>query len=168
MIDILQNVHTYLLISFITTIIILFKYFYKKLDNSLEKDVNSIRETLAELENKKIEASNQVELLKQELLETENNISKAVAEAEQKAKEIIETSNKNIAKILEQKQKEYDIALEKIETSFSIELKNKFVTLILQALEEKIKEGQTSREFQNSLIENSIKRLEQLIENYKG
>ena len=166
MFSIFQNIHMYLVISFVVMLVFLFKFGYRKLDNQLSKDIENIRSTLSDLESKKIEANDQIKQLKQELQVANDNIIKAISNAEQKAKEITENSNKNIEKILKEKQSEYDASLKKIEQGYLIELKNKLVSLILKDLEEKLKEGKSSREFQNNLIENSIKNLENLVEKY--
>lgn len=166
MFSIFQNIHTYLVISFVVMLVFLFKFGYRKLDNQLNKDIENIKSTLSDLESKKIEANDQINQLKQELQTANDNILKAISNAEQKAKEITENSNKNIEKILKEKQSEYDASLKKIEQGYLIELKNKLVSLILKDLEEKLKEGKSSRELQNDLIENSIENLENLVEKY--
>ncbi len=166
MFSIFQNIHTYLVISFVVMLVFLFKFGYRKLDSQLNKDIENIKFTLNDLETKKIEANDQINQLKQELQTANDNILKAISKAEQKAKEITENSNKNIEEILKNKQAEYDAALRRIEQGFLVELKNKLVYLILKNLEEKLKEGKTSRELQNDLIENSIENLETLVAKY--
>lgn len=166
MFSLLQNVHTYLVISFVVMLIALFKFGYKKLDNQLNKGIENIKFTLNDLESKKIAANEQIIQLKKELQIVNDEVSEAISKAEQTAKEITEKSNKDIEQILKNKQTEYDMALKRIEQGFLVELKNKLVSLILNDLEKKLKEGKNSREFQNDLIENSIENLETLVTKY--
>lgn len=166
MFSLLQNVHTYLVISFVVMLIALFKFGYKKLDNQLNKGIENIKFTLNDLESKKIAANEQIIQLKKELQIVNDEVSEAISKAEQTAKEITEKSNKDIEQILKNKQTEYDIALKRIEQGFLVELKNKLVSLILNDLEKKLKEGKESRELQNDLIENSIENLETLVTKY--
>ena len=105
-------------------------------------------------------------LIKKELQIVNDEVSEAISKAEQTAKEITEKSNKDIEQILKNKQAEYDMALKRIEQGFLVELKNKLVSLILNDLEKKLKEGKESRELQNDLIENSIENLETLVTKY--
>lgn len=166
MFSIFQNVHTYLVISFIVMLVFLFKFGYRKLDNRLNEDIENIKFTLNDLERKKLESNEEINHLKRELQDANDSISKAISKAEQKAKEITENSNKNIEEILKNKQTEYESIRERIEQSFLVDLKNKLVSLILKDLEKRIKETQGSREFQNDLIENSIEHLENLVKKY--
>ncbi|MDO4974900.1 MAG: ATP synthase F0 subunit B [Alphaproteobacteria bacterium] len=166
MFSLLQNVHTYLVISFVVMLIALFKFGYKKLDNQLNKGIENIKFTLNDLESKKIAANEQIIQLKKELQIVNDEVSEAISKAEQTAKEITEKSNKDIEQILKNKQAEYDMALKRIEQGFLVELKNKLVSLILNDLEKKLKEGKESRELQNDLIENSIENLETLVTKY--
>lgn len=166
MFSIFQNVHTYLVISFIVMLVFLFKFGYKKLDNRLNEDIENIKFTLNDLERKKLESNEEINHLKRELQDANDSISKAILRAEQKAKEITENSNKNIEEVLKDKQAEYEAIRKRIEQSFLVDLKNKLVSLILKDLEERIKETQDSREFQNDLIENSIEHLENLVKKY--
>lgn len=166
MFSIFQNVHTYLVISFIVMLVFLFKFGYKKLDNRLNEDIENIKFTLNDLERKKLESNEEINHLKRELQDANDSISKAILRAEQKAKEITENSNKNIEEVLKDKQAEYEAIRKRIEQSFLVDLKNKLVSLILKDLEKRIKETQDSREFQNDLIENSIEHLENLVKKY--
>lgn len=166
MFSLLQNVHTYLVISFVVMLIALFKFGYKKLDNQLNKGIENIKFTLNDLESKKIAANEQIIQLKKELQIVNDEVSEAISKAEQTAKEITEKSNKDIEQILKNKQAEYDMALKRIEQGFLVELKNKLVSLILNDLEKKLREGKESRELQNDLIENSIENLETLVTKY--
>jgi len=166
MFSIFQNVHTYLVISFIVMLVFLFKFGYRKLDNRLNEDIENIKFTLNDLERKKLESNEEINHLKRDLQDANDSISKAISKAEQKAKEITENSNKNIEEILKNKQTEYESIRKRIEQSFLVDLKNKLVSLILKDLEKRIKETQGSREFQNDLIENSIEHLENLVKKY--
>ncbi len=166
MFSIFQNIHTYLVVSFVVMFIFLFKFGYKKFNSLLNRDIENIKSTLNNLESKKIEANDQINQLKLELQTANDNIQKSISNAERKAKEITENSNKNIEKILKDKQSEYDASLQRIEQGYLVELKNKLVYLILNDLKKKLKEGKTSRELQNDLIENSIKNLETLATKY--
>lgn len=166
MFSIFREVHTYLAISFIVMIVLLFKFGYKKIDNKLNEDIKNIKLNLNDLERRKAESNEEIVRLKQELQDANNSILQAVSKAEQKAKEITENSNKNIEKALKDKQADYEVIRKRIEQSFLVDLKNKLVSLILKDLEKKIKESKDSREFQNDLIENSIEHLENLVKKY--
>ena len=104
MFSLLQNVHTYLVISFVVMLIALFKFGYKKLDNQLNKGIENIKFTLNDLESKKIAANEQIIQLKKELQIVNDEVSEAISKAEQTAKEITEKSNKDIEQILKNKQ----------------------------------------------------------------
>lgn len=166
MFSIFQNIHTYLLISFVVMIVFVIKLCYKKVDTKLNQDIDSIKNSLNNLEQQKLESINQIASLRNELSEVNANIAQTIAEAEKKAKEITEASNKNIEQTLKEKQIEHAAALQKLDQGFVIELKNKLVALILQDLEDKLNGQQNSREFQNLLIENSIDDLEKLVRQY--
>ena len=164
--NVFQDVHTYLIISFVLMIVLLFKKGYKKLDDGLAKNVNDIKDKMSNLETRKREMNEQLENLRKELDDANSNIDKAVTKAEDKAKKMIEKAGSEINDIVQKKQKEYENTIERIRSGLSIELQNKIINLVVKDLAKKLQDVESNREIQNIGIENSTKMLEELVEKY--
>lgn len=164
--NIFQDIHTYLIISFILMVILIFKKGYKKFDNSLSKNVNDIKDKISNLENRKKEMNDQLEKLKKELIDVNSNIDIAITKAEDKAKKIIEMAGSEINDIVRKKQEEYASTIQKIKSGLSVELQNKIINLVIKDLAKKLQDVESNRKIQNIGIENSTKMLEELVEKY--
>lgn len=164
--NILQDIHAYLIISFLLTCWFVFKIAYKKLDRSLTKEVDDIRNLLDTLKIQKQEAETRLIQLKRELEDAEAKIENTIAAAEEEAQRISEKSNQETSKLVRQKQAEYAQAIKKIEAGISVELQHKIADAIIEKLVSKLQESRDNREFQNLSIENSTAMIEKLVEKY--
>ena len=164
--SIISNVHTYLVISFLLTGWLIFKFAYQKLDARLSKDVNDIRDLLNGLDKKKSESEQQIKLLKNDLIEANDHINKTVSDAEQKAKKLTEKSHQEISNIIKLKQGEYDQAIKKMKSSMTVEMQNKLVDAVIKELVRKLQTARDDRDFQNTSIENSLEMLNNLVDEY--
>ncbi|MDR0640249.1 MAG: hypothetical protein LBF65_00720 [Holosporales bacterium] len=162
MLWILQDIHTYLIISFVAMCVLLFKVLYKKCQIELEKSIEDVKNSIEDLEKRKLTTERHLEHLRQELEEARQNVDKAVQEAEIEAKRITEKSAISITKAIERKQEDYQKEIEKIRTGLYSELQIRMSELIIKEIENRLKEFKTNREFQNTGINNAIKRLELL------
>ena len=164
--SIISNVHTYLVISFLLACWLIFKFAYQRLDSRLSKDVDDIRDLLEGLDKKKSESEQQIKLLKNDLIEANEHINKTVSDAEQKAKKLTEKSHQEISDLIKLKQEEYDQAIEKMKSSMTVEMQNNLVDAVIKELVRKLKSAKNDRDFQNTSIENSLKMLDNLVDEY--
>lgn len=161
--NILQDVHTYLFISFLLTGFAIFKFAYKKLDTGLNQNINDMKDLLSDLEKRKLEAETHLQHLKNELKNVNENINKTISETELEAKKITEKSNIKITELVKQKQAEYDFAVDKIKSGLFVELQKKLSEAIIKDLVKKLQTTNKNREFQNTSIENSMDMIEDLV-----
>ena len=162
MFSVFQDIHTYLALSFVLMLVFVFKFFYKKLDKQLENEVNQVRQSVENIEVSKKDISREIRGLQLELQNANEHMAKSIKDAENKARELAESSNKDVENAIERKQREYNAALAQIRSGLSVELKNKMVGFVLEDLKNKLRSKQDSRDFQNFLIQNSIKSIESL------
>lgn len=166
MISIVSNVHTYLVISFLLTGWVIFKFAYKKIDSKISADIRGIQDKIEGLEQKKNEAGKHLKQLQTDLAAANDDVAKALAEASQTAKEMTAKANQEISDLIKTKQLEYDQTIQKMKASLSIELQNKIIDAVIRELAERLRNSKTDREFQNASIENSINMLERLADQY--
>jgi F0F1-type ATP synthase membrane subunit b/b' len=141
---------------------ILFKLAYKKLDDYLVKSTEDIKKTINDLEKRKIEIEVQFEKLKCDFRDITFHIDNMVKDAEIEAHKIEEKSSGEINEMVRSKQIECEILLRKIRQRFLIEMKSKMVSLMTEALSDKLITSQNDQKMQNISIENSMKMLEEL------
>ena len=164
--NILHDVHIYLLISFLLTGWAIFKFAYKKFDSSLAKNINDMKDLLSNLEKRKCETELHLEKLKNELKNVNESINKTIFETELEAKKITEKTNLEITQLVKKKQGEYDLTVEKIKSGLSVELQNKLTEAVIRELVKKLQKTKETREFQNTSIENSMDMIESLVNKY--
>lgn len=155
---------TYLVLSFLLTILIIAKFVWKRLVLTLESKVNSIRSTLDSLEKQKQEAEQEIERLKEEVSSYTILAEKRLEEAQIEAKKISEKYSKIIENVVDQKQQEYKETISKIKAGLVARLQNKIIQLIEQELKNKMKETKSNREIQDINIKNSLKMIENWME----
>jgi F0F1-type ATP synthase membrane subunit b/b' len=166
--NILQDVHTYLIISFIGTVVVLWKLAYGKVRDSLDREVEDVRSRISALELRKKETELQLKQLSIDLDGTAAEIEKSLAAAEEEARKITEKSTAKIAAIMGTKQKEYDMAVAKIRAGLMAELHNKVVSLVMASLSERLKKSHDDRKLQNNAIDVSMRMLEKLVDDRVG
>jgi F0F1-type ATP synthase membrane subunit b/b' len=159
---IFQDVHTYLVISFLLTGWLVFKLFYKKFDNAISKDITDIRDLLGSLEEQKKSLEHQLSVEKTTLSEEEEHKLKAISAAKIEAKSIINRTAAEAADIVKKKQAELGETLVKMQNDFSRELRNKFLDATMVALVKKVDEAKKNADFQTTSINNSINALREL------
>jgi F0F1-type ATP synthase membrane subunit b/b' len=144
----------------------LFKALYKKCRDGLEKGINDIKNSIEELEERKLTTERHLENLRREMEEVTQSIEKAVQEAEDEAKRITEQSAILISNAIEQKQDEYKREIEKIRTGLYSELQRRVSELIIKEIGHKLQDAKIDRNFQNIGIDNAITKLEILSERH--
>ena len=160
--NIIANVHTYLIISFLVTIWLIAKFIYHKLDDKLSKDVEDIKDLLENLEQTKLDSEKQIKNLKAELSVANEQVAKSIAEAERQANDMTEKSNREISDLIAKKQIEYEQAVLKMKSSINVEMQNKLVDAVIKEFIKKLKESREDRDFQNAAIDRSLDMLEKL------
>ncbi|MBQ7524643.1 MAG: hypothetical protein IJT08_03490 [Alphaproteobacteria bacterium] len=159
---ILQDIHTYLVISFLLTGWLVFKFFYKKFDNAISKDINDVRDLLADLEEQKASLERQLLETKAKLTDAENHKQQAISEAKVEAKTVEKCSIASAANAVVKKQAELDEVLARMQTGFSNELRNKLLDATMAALLQKVDAAKGDVNFQEASINNSINALKAL------
>ncbi|MDR1365408.1 MAG: hypothetical protein LBJ42_02375 [Holosporales bacterium] len=162
-ITILQDVHTYLILSFIGMLAILWKLAYRKVASSLNCEIDSIRTKISSLETRRKEAELQIKNLGASLEEATGEMEKSIAIAEEEARKITEKSTAKVAAIIAAKQKEYHSSIEKIRAGVMAELHNKIVELVINKLSEKLRESGNDRANQDRAIDVSTRMIEELV-----
>ncbi len=163
---IFSDIHTYLIISFLLMAFLLYKYAYRQALSGLDKKVDSVRESIKFVEEKKKAAEEEIVRLKREIAEANELLAKSISEAEAEAKKILQESGEIINEIVAKNEKECKNSIEKIKGSMSLELQNKIVELVIESITSRIGRDHLDKELQNTSIENATKMLEELAERY--
>jgi F0F1-type ATP synthase membrane subunit b/b' len=149
-------------------VLVLIKVAYKRSSNVLQKNVDDIRISIENLEQKKIETENLIEQMTKSINTINANIEKAITTAEIEAAKITKKSTEEIDEIVKKKQHEYDIAASKIRASLSIELQNKIVNLTIKRMMQKLSEDKSNYDMQSRNMEISAKMIEELVDQYSN
>ncbi|MDR2458579.1 MAG: hypothetical protein LBD43_00575 [Holosporales bacterium] len=166
--NVLQDIHTYLVVSFIGMVVVLWKLAYGKIKSSLNREVEDVRSRICALELRKKETELQLKQLNINLEEAAAEIEKSVIAAEEEARKITGKAAAKIAAIMETKQKEYDVAIARIRAGLMAELHNKVVSLVMAKLSERLQKSRDDRKLQNNAIDISMDMLEKLVDELVG
>ena len=154
--NIFQDIHTYLIISFLLMIYILYKYAYKTVDNAISSGVNKIKDNINQLHNKKKSLSKQIDTLNTSIKNEDKDMEKAVAEAQDKAEQIINRRNEEIQNIIKEKREINTYNYKKLEDDINSRIRQKLTNLIVQKVIDKINTGEDAKSFQIINLQKSI------------
>ncbi|MDR2667116.1 MAG: hypothetical protein LBB34_03345 [Holosporales bacterium] len=164
--NIFQDVHTYLLISFIAMFCLLFKFAYKRLDGYLDKRAKDVENRVNSLEKRKLEIEGQLAKLRDDFQDIILQVDNMIKDSEVEAQKIMEKSSMEINEMVNSKRLEYKAVTERIEQKFLTETQSKMVSLMAEALFNKLLILQNNKEAQNIGVENSIKIFEEVHKKY--
>lgn len=154
--SIFQDVHTYLIISFLLMIYLLYKYAYKSVDNMISSGVNEIKNEINQLHNKKKLLSQQIDDLNTSINNEDKDMEKAVAEAQNTAEQIINRRNEEIQSIIREKREINTYNYKKLEDDINSRIKQKLANLIVQKVIDKINTVEDVKSFQIINLQKSI------------
>ncbi|MDR1333102.1 MAG: hypothetical protein LBJ69_01730 [Holosporales bacterium] len=166
--SIFQDVHTYLVISFVATAIILWKLVSAKITMVLDNEVDGVRSKISSLEVRKKEAEGKLKQLRSDVEEEKVRVEKSITTAENEARKIIEASTAKIAAAVESKQNEYSASFKKLHVGLAAEIQNRIISLVIGRLSDRLKDARNNRELQNQYIDLSLKMLEDLADDTVG
>ncbi|MDR0695700.1 MAG: hypothetical protein LBF56_02955 [Holosporales bacterium] len=162
--SIFQDVHTYLIISFVLMLGVLGKTICKRVTGSLSTDIRKLKSDIETLNQKKVEAEELIGHLAKDLETAKASIGKAVMAAESEAAAITKKASDEIDEIVRKKQKEYDNAVAKIRSGLSMELQHKIVDMTIKRIAGKLQDAAADRSIHSEIIEGSAQMLETLAE----
>lgn len=154
--NIFQDVHTYLIISFLLMIYLLYKYAYKSVNNAISSGVNEIRNEINQLHNKKKLLSQQIDDLNSSIKNEDKDMEKAIAEAQDTAEKIINIRNEEIQNIIKEKREINTYNYKKLEDDINSRIKQKLTNLIVQKVIDKINTVEDVKSFQIINLQKSI------------
>jgi F0F1-type ATP synthase membrane subunit b/b' len=160
---ILNDIHTYLIISFLGMAYLLYKYAYQNVIGLLRSKIRYISDTISQAEQQKQSTENQVLTLEAEIVETNERISKDIEKAHDVAQRIIDESKILAEQMAIQKKTEHDVAIAKIKKSAALEIQKKFIVLAEKELLRTFETTKNKREIYNVAIDKSITMLEEKI-----
>ena len=155
-INIFQDVHTYLIISFLLMVYLLYKYAYKSVDNMISSGVNEIKNEINQLHNKKKLLSKQIDDLNTSINNEDKDMEKAVAEAQDTAEQIINRRNEEIQNIIREKREINTYNYKKLEDDINSRIRQKLANLIVQKVIDKINTVEDVKSFQIINLQKSI------------
>lgn len=155
-INIFQDVHTYLIISFLLMVYLLYKYAYKSVDNMISSGVNEIKNEINQLHNKKKLLSKQIDDLNTSIKNEDKDMEKAVAEAQDTAEQIINRRNEEIQNIIREKREINTYNYKKLEDDINSRIRQKLTNLIVQKVIDKINTVDDVKSFQIINLQKSI------------
>lgn len=155
-----NDVHTYLLISFIVMAFMLYKYTHKKAADAIQEKIDLISNLIADAEKRKDKAEIELRELNRSVVDIEEIVNQTISRAKIEAEKISTSSNEKIKVLLGQKEREYNVAIEKIRQSTISDLQEKIVRLTMKKVVSMINDCSDKQLIQNISIEKSIKMLE--------
>ena len=134
MIQMLQDVHTYLVISFVLMLVLLYKKAYKSIDKSVSNGINTIKQEIDNLKNTKKEIENQTKELNTQIKFKNDHIEQAQENAKIDADNFTQNKlieNKNI---LIQVRKQQEDNCNKLSKNIEQDIQQKLIQLIPNAI----------------------------------
>ena len=154
--NIFQDVHTYLIISFVLMVYLLYKFAYKTVDNTISSGVNKIKDEINQLYNKKKSLSEQIDDLNNSIQNEDKYMEQAVAEAQETAEQIINRRNEEIQNIIREKREINTYNYKKLEDDINSRIRQKLTNLIVQKVIDKINTVEDAKSFQIINLQKSI------------
>ncbi len=161
--NIFYDIHTYLIISFVGMLFLLFKLVSRKVNSFISKEIVDIERRFNDLRERKQQLEQELSDIKQNLYKEQNIAIDNIKEAEQKSKDISDQTILTISRIIEEKNQEQQIAIQKIYNELSVELQRKLVDEVIKKIVSKIKlSSEICRELHNNAIASSLDMLNSL------
>jgi F0F1-type ATP synthase membrane subunit b/b' len=145
---------------------LLFKFAYKRLDGYLDKRAKDVENRVNSLEKRKLEIEGQLAKLRDDFQDIILQVDNMIKDSEVEAQKIMEKSSMEINEMVNSKRLEYKAVTERIEQKFLTETQSKMVSLMAEALFNKLLILQNNKEAQNIGVENSIKIFEEVHKKY--
>ena len=161
--NILLSEHTFLVISFVLAVWLLYKFAYKKLNTQIEKSINDIRGAITNNEQLRQNAEEEIKRLSSELVSLEDSAMAEETKARQEAKIIGDNNNEKIAKIIFEKNREYENAKSVLERNFLKKKKKEYIKNITHKIKERLEISAKDKDFQGKVIEGSLNMIEEYI-----
>ena len=156
MINIFQDVHTYLIISFLIMVYLLYKLAYKTVKDTISGGVDKIKSEINQLHNKKKSLAKQIDDLNVSIKNEDKDMEKAVAEAQETAEQIISRRNEEIQNIIREKREINTYNYKKLEDDINSRIRQKLTSLIVQKVIDKINTVEDAKSFQIINLQKSI------------
>lgn len=163
MMMIFQDVHTYLIISFLLMLFLLYKFGYKNFDASLKSYIENISSNIKNSEQNKTSALSKLDMIK--IDETSNN--EKIEHLHQNAKIEVENINKisdtRLNKLMESKSYEYQETLKRLDSMFMNDIQSIIIDNAIKNTQNKIINQLNSRALHSKTIDNSISMFEDFL-----
>jgi F0F1-type ATP synthase membrane subunit b/b' len=156
MFSIFYDIHTYLIISFVATLVILFKFGYSKLNAALDKGVNDVRDLVDGLESKKVKCEEAAETLDSELESARDNASEILHKAEKDARIFLDKSSLSADLEIARKNEELAADVKNVEDGLGAKFAKRCVSAVSSEFYKKISKISKDKDFQNSCFDKSI------------
>jgi F0F1-type ATP synthase membrane subunit b/b' len=156
MFSIFHDVHTYLVISFVSTVVILFKLGYAKLDDWLKKSVNDIRDLIAGLEERKRSCEKVASTLDGELKSARDMADDMLRKSEEDARSFLDRRLLEIDSEAARKEEELADEARGVENGLVAELAKRCVSAVSSEIYDKISESAKDKDFQKLCFDRSV------------
>jgi len=154
--NIFQDIHTYLIISFLLMVYLLYKYAYRLVDNTISSGINEIKNEIDQLHNKKKLLSEQIDDLNSSIENEDKDMEHAIVEAQNTAEQIISQRNIEIQNIIKEKKEINTYNYKKLEDDINSRIRQKLTNLIVQRVIDKINTVEDAKNFQIINLQRSI------------
>lgn len=155
-----SDIHTYLVISFIMMVILLYKYAHKSIVLFIQNKIEQIENAISSAETRKERSEKKLTDMERSIAETTEQKETAVKQAQLKAEDIMSASTKSVEKIIKQKEREYNQAIKKIKNSIVLEMQKRIIDVSTNEFMRMVSAKKNKREMHNAAIEKSIAMLE--------
>ncbi len=154
--NIFNDIHTYLVISFLAMVLLLYKFAYNQIVSFIQNKINAISNSIKQAENDKENAEAKVHLLEKTVVETQEKALDSITKAHESADKIMAQSNETVNKIITEKEQEYQNIIEKVKNSVLAEMKKKFIECVHKEILRMMDMKRNKRSMHNAAIEKSI------------
>lgn len=162
--SVFQDIHLYLIISFLLMVYVVYKFGYKSFSNYISDGVSEIKSELDALIKEKKRLECQVTKLSLELDDIKKNYNKVIDTTKLSAERYISERNLQLKDLIGDLELKNQQTMKTIENEYIVKIKNKMTELVIKKLLEKIQEPNNIKQVSLASITNAVQLINQLAE----
>lgn len=165
--NIFQDIHFYLVLSFTIMVIVLYKKVYKNIDNNLTTSISDIKNEITNLRNTRDELQDKVLKLKEEVKTSSVNYQETLQQAKLNLQNVIDEYNNQYAIELEKLKHIKQSIYKNFEIESNMKINKKLKELIIHGVITKINNVSNPTQFNLINLQKSLNMLGNILDQEK-
>lgn len=162
--SVFQDIHLYLIISFLLMMYVVYKFGYKSFSSYISNGISEIKSELDALIKEKKRLECQVSKLSLELGDAKRDYDKVLNTTKLSAEEYVSKRNLQLKDLIGELELKNQQTMKTIEYEYTVKIRNKLTELVIKRLSEKIQEPNNVKQVSLASITNAVQLINQLTE----